>query len=348
LSLLLGIPAFFIILAVLILIHEFGHFTMAKIMGVRVDEFGLGFPPRLKTWRRDGTMYSLNAIPLGGFVKMLGENGEDSEPDSFGAKPPWQRLVILAAGPTMNLTLAVVVLFVVFVSGSPKSVNVVTGVTLHSPAQRAGLKVGDRVVALDNTRVRYLEDLQTLTQQHEGQLVSLSIRRGSRSLTLHLTPRVHPPRGQGQIGVVMEKTTTVRYSPSRALGLSFDQLGQMVATLPTLAQNIAHHNPGQVAGPIGIAQVTTEAVHREPQNGLGSIFFLMALLSANLGILNLLPIPALDGGRIIFVLISWMRRRNMDPELEGVIHVVGMAVLLLLILVVSYQDIVRWVSGSSF
>ncbi len=347
-SLLLGIPAFFIILAVLILVHELGHFAMAKLMGVRVDEFGLGFPPRLKTWRRNGTIYSLNAIPLGGFVKMLGENGEDTEPDSFGSKPQWQRLVILAAGPAMNLTLAVVVLFMVFVSGSPKSIAVITGVTAHSPAQKAGLRTGDHILALDGSRVQYLEDLQVSTQAHQGQRVTLEVERGSRIFTVHLTPRVNPPPTQGRIGVQMEKTTTVRYDPGTALNLSVSQLGQMVATLPVLAQNIAQHNGGQVAGPIGIAQATTQVVHQEPQNGLGSLFFFMALLSANLGILNLLPIPALDGGRIIFVLISWMRRRNLDPELEGVIHVVGMAVLLLLILVVSYQDIVRWVSGGSF
>jgi regulator of sigma E protease len=348
LSLLLGIPTFFIILAILIMVHELGHFTMAKLNGVRVDEFGLGFPPRLKTWRRGGTLYSVNAIPLGGFVKMLGENGEDNEPDSFGSKAPWRRLVILAAGPAMNLLLATLVLFAVFLSGTPKSIAVITKVAPGSPAQHAGLRVGDRILSLDGAKVQYLEDLQSSSQAHQGQRVALQVRRGSRTLTVHLIPRVNPPPTKGRIGVEMSKTTTVRYGPSDALRQATGQLGDMVGTLPTLAQNIANHNGGQVAGPIGIAQVTTQVVHQEPQNGLGSLFFFMALLSANLGILNLLPIPALDGGRIVFVLISWVRHRNLDPEVEGIIHAVGMAVLLLLILIVSYQDVVRWVSGGSF
>jgi regulator of sigma E protease len=348
LSLLLGIPTFFVILAILILVHELGHFTMAKLNGVRVDEFGLGFPPRLKTWRRGGTLYSINAIPLGGFVKMLGENGEDNQPDSFGAKAPWRRLIILAAGPTMNLLLATAVLFVVFVTGTPKSIAVITKVTPDSPARHAGLRVGDRILSLDGTKVQYLDDLQTGAQEHQGQRVELGVQRGSHRFNVFLVPRVNPPPTKGRIGVEMGKTSTVRYGPQEALGQALGQLGQMAGTLPTLVSNIANQSGGQVAGPIGIAQVTTQVVHQEPQNGLGSLFSFMALLSANLGILNLLPIPALDGGRIVFVLVSWARRRNLDPELEGVIHMVGMAVLLLLILVVSYQDVVRWVSGGSF
>lgn len=347
-SLLLGIPTFFVILAVLILVHELGHFAAAKLNGVRVDEFGLGFPPRLKSWRRGGTLYSLNAVPLGGFVKMLGENGEDAQPDSFGAKPPWRRLVILAAGPSMNLLLALIVLFAVFATGTWRSVAVVTGVQPNSPAARAGLQVNDRIVSLDGRPVKYLDDLQSATVEHTGRWAVLAVRRHGRLITVRLVPRVHPKPQQGRIGVKMERLTLVRYSASASLGMAANQLTQMAGALPTLVQNLANRNGGQVTGPIGIAQVTTQVVNQEPQNGPGSLFFFLALLSANLGILNLLPIPALDGGRIVFVLLSWLRRRNFDPELEGAIHAVGMALLLLLILVISYQDVVRWVSGGSF
>jgi regulator of sigma E protease len=343
-SLLLGIPTFFVILAILIMVHEIGHFSAAKLCGIRVDEFAIGFPPRLKTWRHDGTLYSLNAIPLGGFVRMQGENGSISSPDSFGAKPQWQRFVVLAAGPAMNVVLAIAVLFIVFLVGSPRNLSIVTSITSNSPAQHAGLRPGDRILALDSIRIRYLDQLQAASESHQGKRVRLLVRRGGRVFSVSLVPRYKAPR----IGVDMTRITTVHYGAGASLRLAFGQLGDMVASLPVLARDLLNHDGSQVAGPVGIAQVTTQAVSQEPQNGIGSIFFLVALLSANLGILNLLPVPALDGGRIVFVLISWLRRRNFDPEIEGLIHMAGMAALLLLILVVSYQDVVRWVSGGSF
>jgi regulator of sigma E protease len=352
LSLLLGIPAFFIILAVLIFVHELGHFTAAKLAGVRVDEFGLGFPPRVKTWIRGDTVYSINAIPLGGFVKMQGENGESWQPDSFGAQVPWKRLCILAAGPCMNLVLAVLVLFAVYATGTPQSVAVITGIESHSPAQSAGLRPGDRILSIAGMPIHYLSDLQTASEHHAGDRVRLKIRRGTHSFVVLLVPRTRPPvvNGvrQGRIGVEMDRTQTVTHSPGTSLSMAAGTVRDMIGTLPKIGKNIVQQGGNEVSGPIGIAHVTTQVVNQEPQNGPGSLFFFVALLSANLGILNLLPIPALDGGRIVFVLVSWIRRRNLDPELEGVIHLVGMAALLLLILFVSYQDIVRWVTGASF
>lgn len=347
-TIILGIFAFFVILATLILVHEIGHFTFAKLMGVRVDEFGLGFPPRLKTWKFRGTVYSLNSIPLGGFVKMLGENGENEDPDSFGSKPPWQRFIILVAGPSMNILLAVVIFFFAFIGGAPKGLTVVTKVDPHSPAATAGIRPGDRILSVDGAQVSYLDDLQAATQRHLGQRLYLVVQRGSDNFVTSLVPRSHPPENQGPIGIELTKSATVAYSPAQALGLSLGTVGSIIAGVPNLLQTISHHDVNNVAGPIGIAHVTTQAVHDEPKQGFGTILALVGVLSASLGILNLLPIPALDGGRIVFVLLSWVRRRNLDPEIEGVIHMVGMAALLLLILVISYHDIVRWVSGGSF
>jgi regulator of sigma E protease len=348
LTLILGIFTFFVVLAVLILVHEFGHFSFAKLSGVRVEEFGLGFPPRLRAWQRRGTVYSLNAIPIGGFVRMLGENGEDAEPDSFGAQPPWRRLIILAAGPTMNILLALTILFVAFMVGSPRSLTVVTGVSRHSPAAAAGLRSGDRIVQLDGRPVRYLEDLQAATLTHSGERVTLTVQRGSRTFRTSLVPRKHPPRDQGPMGVALERTVVVTYSPGKAAQMSLQAVGTMVTGIPAVLQSLSEHGTRGVAGPVGIANLTTHVVQHEPQQGPGSLLQFVALLSANLGVLNLLPIPALDGGRIVFVLISWIRRRNLDPEVEGLIHMVGMAVLLFLIAVISYQDLVRWITGGSF
>ena len=346
-TVLLGILAFLVILALLILVHEVGHFTMAKLFGVRVDEFGIGFPPRLKTWRRGGTLYSLNAIPLGGFVRMRGENGDDSEPDHFGSKPPWQRLLILCGGPAMNLVLAVVVFSVAFVIGSPRNLAVVTKVQAGTPAAAAGLRAGDRIVAVDGIAVPYADDLQSQIQPHLGEPIVLTVQRANKIFFYDLTPRLHHPANQGAVGIVLNKTSTFRYGPVQSVHLSFDAVGTYVSSLPGFLGSLGQHNGGNVSGPIGIANETTQVVQQEPQTGFGTILFFVAILSTSLGVLNLLPVPALDGGRILFVLISWIRRRNLDPEVEGMIHLAGMAALLFLILVVSYHDIARWIGGGS-
>jgi regulator of sigma E protease len=169
-----------------------------------------------------------------------------------------------------------------------------------------------------------------------------------KNYTTTLVPRVNPPRGQGPMGVVMAKSVTVSYSPLHALRLSASQVVAMVTALPQLVSSVSQTGGSGVTGPVGIARITTTVVKNEPSQGPGSLFAFVALLSANLGVLNLLPIPALDGGRIAFVLLSWIRRRSLDPEVEGLIHLVGMAVLLVLILLVSYQDVMHWISGGSF
>jgi regulator of sigma E protease len=347
LTVLLGVLAFLVILALLILVHEVGHFSVAKLFRVRVDEFGIGFPPRLKTWHRGQTLYSLNAIPLGGFVRMRGENGDDSAPDSFGAKPPWQRMAVLCAGPAMNLVLAVGVFVIAFLIGSPRNLAVVTRVQSGTPAAAAGLRAGDRILAVDGNQVLYADELQTQVQPRAGGPVVLTVQRGNQVFFDQVTPRLHHPANQGAIGIVLDRTGTFRYGPIQSLRLSFDTVGTYISSLPGILGSIGQHNGANVSGPIGIADQTTQVVQQEPHTGIGTILFFVAILSTSLGVLNLLPVPALDGGRILFVLISWIRRRNLDPEVEGMIHLAGMAALLFLILVVSYHDIVRWVSGGS-
>lgn len=342
----LGVLTFFVILAFLILAHEIGHFTFAKVFGVRVEEFGLGFPPRITGRRRNGTLYSINAIPLGGFVRMLGENGHEDEPDGFGAKPPWQRLIILLAGPSMNILVALLIFFVTFVVGVSDGLPIVTSVAPHSPAQAAGLHKGDEIVAVNGRKVSYRSDLEYDISQRLGHPVTLSVYRDRHIFVARVTPRERPPRGQGAVGIGLADDTIVNYSADRAATLAVQQVGTMVTMLPALVASVPTHGTGDMAGPIGIAHYTTQTVSTAPQVGPSPIFALVAFLSANLGVLNLLPIPALDGGRIVFVLISWIRRRNLDPEVEGLIHMVGMGMLLVLIAVISYQDLARWLGGS--
>jgi len=341
------IIAFPLVLGTLIFVHELGHFIMAKTWRVKVFEFAMGFPPRLASVRRGGTIYSINLLPLGGFVKMMGENGEDAgNPASFGAKPWWQRSLILVFGPFMNLSLALLLFFITAAwIGSPVITNTVSAVSAGSPAQSAGLRHGDRIVAIDGTRVRQLITLHNISERHLGQRVRLTVIRHGRPITVFLVPRAHPPAGQGAMGVVM--TVRAQTHPvGESIRLSFEGVGSMIMAVPNVISSIGAHGTQNISGPVGIARLTGEAASSIPQTGWGDFLAFVALLSANLGVLNLLPIPALDGGRLLLVLVSGVRRKNLNPELEGMIHLVGMAVLLMVIVLISYQDIVRWVSGS--
>jgi regulator of sigma E protease len=346
LTLFIGILTFFVILATLVVAHEIGHFSFAKLFGVRVEEFGVGFPPRVRSWRRGGTMYSLNAIPLGGFVKMYGENGSSDAPDSFGAKRPWQRLIILIAGPFMNLLLALVLFFVTFAIAFPDGSTVISRVQPKSPAVTAGLRAGDRIIEVDQQPVSYRSQLQQVVDAHLGKPVDLLVLRGKQKLTVRVTPRQNPKAGQGPIGILLAHQVMRRYSPVTAAQKSLQTMRDFAAGTFQMLISIPRHGTAQVSGPIGIADTTTRTVSATPQNGIAPLLLLVALLSGSLGLMNLLPIPALDGGRVLFVLISWARRRNVDPEVEGLVHLLGMTVLLLLIILISYQDVVRWVGGS--
>jgi regulator of sigma E protease len=348
LTLLLGILTFFVVLAILVIAHEAGHFGFAKLFGVRVEEFGVGFPPRLRSWQRNGTIYSLNAIPLGGFVKMYGENGETSSPDSFGAKPPWQRLIILVAGPCMNLLLALILFFVTFAVAFPDGSTVITRVQPHSPALRSGLHTGDRIVAVDGKAVSYRSQLQEAIDAHLGQPVNLRVVRGGRDLTVRVVPRANPGPGEGPVGILLTQEVMRRYSVTTAAGKAVLAMRDFAVATFQMLISIPHAGASQVSGPIGIAHATTQTVSATPRDGITPLLLLVAVLSGSLGLLNLLPIPALDGGRVLFVVISWVRRRNVDPEVEGLVHLLGMTVLLLLIILISYQDIIHWVNGSSF
>lgn len=338
--------AFVLVIGALVFVHELGHFCMAKLFRVRVFEFALGFPPRVASVEINNTAYSINALPFGGYVKMMGENGDDAEnPASFGAKPWWQRAIILAAGPCMNLLLAFLLFFVTAAwLGSPVGTNVVNSTASRSPAQKAGIRSGDIIVAVDHHRTGALIGVSRLTQKHLGEELRLTILRHGHSLSMTVVPRKHPPTGQGAIGI----TSTLkeqRYSLRNSVQRSFEGVGMMVMAVPNLISSIGHHGTRDVSGPVGIARLTGQSASDIPQYGIGQFFAFVALLSANLGVLNVLPIPALDGGRLVFVLISGIRRRNLNPQFEGLVHLVGMAVLLLLMALFTYQDIARWISG---
>jgi len=350
---LITLVAFLAVLVVLILTHELGHFITAKASGVKVEEFGLGFPPRLLSIRRGETTYSLNAIPLGGFTKMAGEE-DPSTPRSLASKGIGTRLLVLSAGSLMNLLLPLLLFSVAFMVPHDLLIEpvVVKAVAPGSPAARADIKPGDRLLSVNGKPVHNTTDLHRYIHLNLGKETSMTISHTDLTIDeVQVTPRWKPPEGEGAIGIEIDleaawaNQTTVRQSLPfwRAIPMGF---GECMETF-TLFKNeimswfIRGISP-QLTGPVGIAQITGEVARA----GISPLLEFAAFFSINLGIINLFPLPALDGGRIVFVLLEWVRRgKRIRPEREGLIHLIGFAMLMAAIAAVTYQDIIRIIGG---
>lgn len=351
------ILAFLGVLGVLVFVHELGHFVVAKMSGMKVYEFGLGYPPRALTlFKKDETTYTLNWIPLGGFVRIMGENGEDADdPHSFANKSRTARAAVLVAGSAMNLILPVFLFAIIAMMGVPDGPPTgrieIVGLEAGSPAQEAGLQAGDEILFVGNQRVTSRDQLIGLVQQFEGRELTIDYERNGELQSAVLTPTKPEGSGQVRIGVsIVDQLETVRYNPIEALAWGANQtwtwLNQMVNDLAGLLARAVQGNTegAALAGPLGIAQVTGEVARTGWQN----LINLAAILSINLAIMNMLPIPALDGGRLLFVLIEAVRGgKRLSPEREGMVHVAGMLLLLSLMALISIFDIQRIIGGGS-
>jgi len=353
----LAIPLFLVMFTLIIAVHEFGHYITARLLGMRVLEFAFGFPPRLVAIRRGGIDYSVNAIPFGGFVRILGQDDFSIEqhgagdPGSFTSKPWWAQAIVLAAGVAMNFVLAIVVLTAAFMIGTeaPTGVVRVEEVAPGSPAEVAGIQPGDIVRTIDGKDITRTTDLQTYVYGHAGKAVAIVLDRGGRTIgPLTVVPRATPPENEGPIGVRLSEVT----SPPTALSLpqAFAQAVRLtgdvvtqIAELPgqLLARPTNQPGPPPVGGPIQIFLVTAAV----SQLGVAAFLKLIGVISVNLGVLNIIPFPGLDGGRLFFVLLSAALRRRLSPKVEAAIHAVGFVLLLGLLVVVSVADIRRAAGG---
>jgi len=348
----LTVLSLLVILSILVFVHELGHFVVAKRAGIRVEEFGIGFPPRLfKIWEHNGTVYSINAIPFGGFVRMPGED-DPAVTDGFASQPKLTRLAVLFAGSFMNFVLAAVLFASSFVIGMPSPVGeqvMIAGISAGSPAAEAGLKQGDIVLKMNGQPVADLSDFVARTEASKGTEVTLTIKRGEEVLSVSLVPRTNPPQGQGAMGVAINGKPTAwevkHLPPGQALLNGVEQTAQVVlltvAAPVLLLRGSISPDAARPVGPVGIARLTGDAAAQAVNEGWWfPVIQLTAFISAALGITNLLPIPALDGGRILFVLIEAIRRKRIDPKKEGLVHLIGMALILAIMFLVTVQDIV--------
>jgi len=339
------------VLVVLVIAHELGHFITAKASGVKVEELGLGYPPRLFGVRWGETLYSLNATPLGGFCKMAGEE-DPTGPRTLASKSIGTRLLVLSAGSLMNFLLPLLLLSVAFMVPHNLVVGqvLVTEVALNSPAARAGIEPGDTLLRINDKPVRSIGDVQRHIHLNLGQEITILVKRGdSTTENIQVIPRWQPPEGQGATGITLKllNPTVVRQSEPfwKAIPMGviacIETLGIFKNAIIMMFVGAA---PVAVAGPVGIAQMTGEVARA----GFGPLLEFAAFLSINLAIINLFPLPALDGGRIVFVLLEWVRRgKRISPKTEGLIHMIGFAMLISLILIITYQDIIRIISGDS-
>lgn len=350
------IIAFIIILAILVIVHEFGHFIVAKKSGVLVEEFGFGFPPRLFGIKKGETLYSINLLPLGGFVKVYGEEyHEDGKLNpklknrAFVYKKPWQKALIILAGIVGNFLLGWVLISFLFTQGVPVPTDraIVEDVQSQSPAYVAGLRKKDEVKKLiidgKTYEIKSSRELIELSHKFAGREITLEVLRNNDKLNLALTPRKNPPKGQGPLGILITSFVEKKYSWYQAPYFGLLEAANItkrivVELLKVLGQLVTFQKPSaDITGPIGIAKFAGEAV----KLGKNATLELVALLSLNLAVINIFPFPALDGGRLVFVLYEWVTKRRANKNVERYTNLIGIILLLSLAVIISVNDIIK-------
>lgn len=363
---------FFIVLGLLVFVHELGHFYVARRNGVYSEEFGFGFPPRIFGFRKvDGkykfffgnkdvesedTIYSMNWIPLGGFVKIKGEAGDCDEPDSFSSKSVWQRFQIISAGVVMNFLFAMVLLSIGFWLGLPgvidentpidqyENVKVqIVNVQQDSPAQEAGVQPGDEIISINDKMVGQLSNVSEYIVASESDTLSLKVSRLGKEEVLEVSRKIEEGKDKPTIGVGLVETGIISYPWYKSiwmgiittLGLIWTIIVGFYEVIKGLI--IGSGQSAELAGPVGIAVLTGQIAD------MGFVYLLQftALLSINLGVLNFFPFPALDGGRAVFLLIEKVRGEPVSQKVENMVHTAGFVLLLGLILIITFNDIIN-------
>jgi regulator of sigma E protease len=351
------IIATIVVLGILVFVHEFGHFLLAKLLKVRVEAFSLGFPPKLLSKKIGETEYRLSVIPLGGYVKLLGENPDEEvppelQPRSFSHHPLWHRTLIVLAGPGFNLLFCVLALFLLFgFSGIPYLTTTIGSVKPDSPAAQAGLQPGDKVLALNDHKVERWDDLSYLIRKNGERPLVLHLKRGDQTFQVNITPQ-----SMEATNIFGQKVSAVLIGVGSASELEVEKVGVFRAfgegvsytyriltlTVVSIYKLITQEIPvTTLGGPILIAQVAGQ----QAEQGFSYLLHFMAILSVNLALLNLLPIPILDGGHLFFIFWEAVRGKPMAVKHREMAQAMGLMLILALMVLVFYQDIMRLISA---
>ena len=330
------------VFCVLIITHELGHFVVAKMSGIYVYSFNLGMGPKLFSFTKGETEYTIRLLPLGGSVMMMGEDDDtcDDDPRSFNRQAVWKRICTIAAGPLMNFVTAIVLFIIVFMMlGTASDANIIGGVIEGSAAQAAGLQAGDQILYIGDYLIEKWNDISpAIAAAGAGNPLDIVFLRDGVQQQLTLQPYLDEASGNWMIGI---QSSVARQSLSTAIKLGFMQTYLFTKEIiVTLGAMILGKTAVELSGPVGIVTVIGEA----STYGLMNVLLLTAYLSVNLGLLNLLPIPALDGSRIVFLAIEGLRGKPFDREKEGMVHAIGLMLLLGLMVLVTYQDIARLIN----
>jgi regulator of sigma E protease len=353
------IIAFFSLIA-LVALHECGHFLVAKLFGVRVEEFGIGYPPRICGKKIGETLYSLNWLPLGAFVKMPGEIGNMEDSCSFSQKPVWQRMLIVVAGVVSFWIIAAILFAIVMMMGAPTAISdddtvgivnpkvQIIDIAKDSPAELAGLQTGDDIVEIkisgaDLVKVDKVKDVQKLINSSLGQTMVLKIERGSETFEVFLAPRVNPPVGEGSLGVSLYRVADKSYpwwqAPWRGIVTAFDTTRSILIGYGSAITNLFKGQPTgvQLTGPVGIVSLFSQV------GQLGASYFLqfVGIIAVYVAIFNILPIPSVDGGKLVFLIVEAIKRKPVNPKVEQAITTIFFMFLILVMIFVTIKDVIN-------
>lgn len=356
-----GIPAFLFLITVVVFFHELGHFAVARLFGVRVETFSIGFGRALYSWKdRKGTLWKISWVPLGGFVKFFGDADGASTPDreaaarmsdadrrvAFPLKPLWQRALIVVAGPVANFILALVILTVFFMAvGRVLTTANVTDIAPNSAAQAAGIRAGDLIVSIDGETISGYEEIQQIVSVSAGIRLSIVVKRSGHLLTLYVTPRemeiTDPFKNKikvGQLGIMNRvPRTLVRLGPIAAVGAAISEVRDIVAVTFRAREQIFKGNSSQLSGPLGIAKLSGQVA----SVSFLALIQLAALLSVSIGLVNLFPIPLLDGGHLLYYACEGVLGRPLGERAQDVGFRLGLAVVLGIFILATWNDLVR-------
>ncbi len=340
----MGIIFAILIFSFIVFFHELGHFSLAKKNGIDVEEFAIGMGPNLLAKEYKGTVYSIKLLPIGGMC-VMGEDEEATDaPGNFNNKSVWARISVIAAGPIFNFILAFVVsVILVLMIGYDKPV--VGSIEPESPAMEAGLQEGDMILRMNGKKIHIFREVSSYNQFHQGEVTDIAYLRGGKEHTVTVAPKFDEKQGYYRFGIGGVENTKAGVLDSLKYGAY--EVKYWISTTIDILKMLVTGKIGlkELSGPVGIVDVVDEAYQETKAYGgflvLAQFLYIGILISANLGVMNLLPFPALDGGRLVFLFVEAIRGKRIPPEKEGYVHMVGIALLMVLMVFVMYNDIQR-------